>query len=313
MLQRLGDGAETVKLIDFGIAKIEPSRLAPGITTVMVAGTVRYMAPEQLCGESSAGSDIYSLALTVCEMLCGQPDGRALPSTTGHTVRKLLEWALAYRPEDRPRKIGEWSEQLATALESRSRDVIEKVGAFEPFTEGFLIHNDLSGTVAENAQNTEYDGWRVTSFRQGHYYRHLTARQKQRALARGWTLSAIIRAEEGMSFAGVDFAGYGRRFDLCAIAQPDADLIRLPTQALPFRAGMDRSIPRQSPVYRRYELHYDPGLGSATLLVDGQKFFEGYRGWTQFQEDWGLTFGTAVLASRCGVRTFQSVRFEIHP
>jgi len=45
LLQRLADGSETVKLIDFGIAKIDRSGLDAGVTSVTVAGTVRYMAP----------------------------------------------------------------------------------------------------------------------------------------------------------------------------------------------------------------------------------------------------------------------------
>lgn len=48
-------------------------------------------------------------------------------------------------------------------------------------------------------------------------------------------------------------------------------------------------------------------------IVDGKKLLSGYRGWTQFQDDFGLMFGATVLGSERGVGTFQSVRFEIDP
>src|SRR6185437_7470752 len=99
-------------------------------------------------------------------------------------------------------------------------------GAFDPVAEGFQIHNDLYGTPAENPDKTEYDGWRIFTQRQGHYYRHLSNAQKKRALQRGWKLTAVIRAEEGQSTVGVDFAGYGNRFDISVIARPGADLVR---------------------------------------------------------------------------------------
>ncbi|MDE3165904.1 MAG: serine/threonine protein kinase [Acidobacteriota bacterium] len=343
MLQRLADGCEAVKLIDFGIAKIERSELQPHLTNITIAGTVRYMAPEQFEGKNLPEGDVYSLGAVACEMLCGQPDIRALPGSLGGSTRRKLAAALAFRPEDRPRNVREWADGLAGSIAAPPRygrrtaiaaglvlmaggvirfqrlsggddaRIIEKAGAFDPLTEGFQIHNDLSGTVAENADKTEYDGWRVFSPRQGHYYRHLSKAQKRSALRRGWQLAAVMRGEEGMSFAGVDFAGYGKRFDVCVIARPGADLVRLPTQTLPSRQGIDIELPREVPIYRRYELNYDAVLGVATLWVDGKKLLGGYRGWSQFQEDWGLTFGTSVLGSERGVGTFQSVRFEINP
>jgi eukaryotic-like serine/threonine-protein kinase len=45
-VQRVADGTEAVKLIDFGLAKLDCTGLPPSLTTVMIAGTVRYMAPE---------------------------------------------------------------------------------------------------------------------------------------------------------------------------------------------------------------------------------------------------------------------------
>jgi hypothetical protein len=122
-----------------------------------------------------------------------------------------------------------------------------------------------------------------------------------------------MRAEEGATDTSVDFAGRGNRFDVNVFAMPDTDLLRLNTQILPERQGLDYPIPRKQPEYRRYELIYDPGLASATLLIDGNKVLSGYRGHPQFQEDLGVRFGAVVYGSPRGVGTFQLVRFEINP
>ncbi|HEY7388078.1 MAG TPA: protein kinase [Bryobacteraceae bacterium] len=345
MLQRLSDGAEAVKLIDFGIAKVEKARLDAAITTVMIAGTVRYMAPEQFSGENGSASDIYSLALIACEMLGGHPDVRAVSSRVNSRAKRALESALAFRPEQRPQQVRAWSDEFATALTSQTRRnfaiaaagsaglvaggafagsrwygtrqdtprVVEYTAAFDPLSEGFQIHNDLVGTIVENPSRTGFDSWRVTSPRQGNYYRHLTDRQKRLALARRWKLTAVMRAEEGTTDATVDFAGRGNRFDVNILVTPGADLIRLSTQIFPERQGLDYPIPRKRPEYRRYELVYDPGLGSAALSIDGKSVLSGYRGHSQFQEDWGIEFGASLYASSRGVGTFQLVRFEINP
>jgi hypothetical protein len=122
-----------------------------------------------------------------------------------------------------------------------------------------------------------------------------------------------MRAEEGSIHAVVDFAVVGRRFDITVSVQPETDLVRLNTQILPDREGLEFAIARTESLYRRYELAYDPGLANATLWIDNKKTLTGYRGHSQFQEDLGLFFGAAVYASSRGMGTFQSVRLEINP
>ena len=66
------DGVESVKVIDFGIAKAV-AETERGVTrTGIVVGTPEYMSPEQLAGEPVDGrSDLYSLALVAFNMLTG--------------------------------------------------------------------------------------------------------------------------------------------------------------------------------------------------------------------------------------------------
>jgi serine/threonine-protein kinase len=73
MLARRGpDGQETVKLVDFGIAKTfdESTQLTMAGDTI---GTPHYMAPEQAAGgQVDSRSDLYSLGVIVYEMLTGE-------------------------------------------------------------------------------------------------------------------------------------------------------------------------------------------------------------------------------------------------
>jgi tRNA A-37 threonylcarbamoyl transferase component Bud32 len=349
MLQSLDNGAEVVKLIDFGLAKVERSVRDRGMTTVMVAGTVRYMAPEQFEGHHSPASDVYAMGLIACEMLTGQPDVRAVPSTFPARTRRLLESALAFRPEDRPTDVNAWSTELADQITSRSRSpvlvmsgavtllfvlvmlapvfnslfesrfrepvrVIEKVGAFDPLREGFTIHNQLIGTVAPTPERSGYEGWRVTSsVAGGYYFRKLTRAQKRAALERGWTLSTELRLDEGVAFVAIDFVGYGKRFDIEVYREGDMDRVLLLTQIVPAFQGLELQLARAPGAYHKYELRFDPGLQTAALWVDGVKRLDQYRGLSQFQDDMGLFFGAGPYRSEVGTASLKSVRFEIHP
>ena len=61
----------TVWVTDFGLAKMEDER---GLTqTGDVLGTLRYMAPETFKGQADARSEVYSLGLTLYELLAFRP------------------------------------------------------------------------------------------------------------------------------------------------------------------------------------------------------------------------------------------------
>ncbi len=67
----LVDHEGVVWVTDFGLAKHEDHE---GVTnTGDIVGTLRYMAPEQFQGQTDARSDIYSLGLTLYEMLTLRP------------------------------------------------------------------------------------------------------------------------------------------------------------------------------------------------------------------------------------------------
>lgn len=71
MVQRLQDGREQVKLVDFGVSLME-GRHDPD--SGFIFGTPLYMSPEQCRGERPDGrADLYSLGVVFFEILTGEP------------------------------------------------------------------------------------------------------------------------------------------------------------------------------------------------------------------------------------------------
>jgi serine/threonine-protein kinase len=127
-----------VKLLDFGLARAAdpvPSQAPSSATeltrTGMVLGTPRYMAPEQVTGESlDARSDLFAAGAILFEMLAGRPafDGRNAveilhatvyeqpPALTGSpavaAADRVIRRALAKRPAERPASADVMAEEL---------------------------------------------------------------------------------------------------------------------------------------------------------------------------------------------------------
>ncbi len=77
----LAGGEERVKILDFGLARLEPasSCAEPDLVSTaalsspgLVLGTLPYMAPEQLSGAADARTDIFSLGVIFYESLSGR-------------------------------------------------------------------------------------------------------------------------------------------------------------------------------------------------------------------------------------------------
>jgi serine/threonine protein kinase len=90
------DSQGTVWLTDFGLAKLaEQNNLT---STGDLVGTLQYLAPESLHGQTDARSDVYSLGLTLYELLTLTPP---FPETN---PAKLLQQVSMHEPV-RPRKL----------------------------------------------------------------------------------------------------------------------------------------------------------------------------------------------------------------
>jgi len=138
MLQSLGRGTEQVKIVDFGIAKIKESVIAPStVTGAATAGTIVYMSPEQLHAmKVTAASDIYSFGVIAYEMVTGRrpfnPQTIAqLSDMQRQGVRvkpadlcprlpaeaeKIILKSVSFDPKDRYENAAEFGEALAHAL-----------------------------------------------------------------------------------------------------------------------------------------------------------------------------------------------------
>ncbi len=118
-----------VKVLDFGLAKLlQPvgdQALTESMTETHMAGTLSYMAPEQLRGEpSDARSDIWALGVVLYEMTTGQLPFRGatgfavssailsespapLPPRLPPGLRRLILQCLAKEPAERYQRAGE--------------------------------------------------------------------------------------------------------------------------------------------------------------------------------------------------------------
>ncbi len=140
----LKDG--TVKVADFGIARIESSNLTQAGA---VLGTPAYMSPEQFMGQTVDGrSDLFSAGVILYQFLTGDKPFTGTLTTIMHKVLKedppapselnvqvprpfdaLVRQALAKRPEDRYQTAQAFAAAIDTALQKPQGDDATVIGA----------------------------------------------------------------------------------------------------------------------------------------------------------------------------------------
>ena len=92
MVTDLRGTRDFVKVLDFGIAKIQEGPTDPGLTQVgMVCGTPEYMSPEQARGEElDARSDLYAAGVIMYQMVTGRLPFTA-PTAMATVSKHLIE------------------------------------------------------------------------------------------------------------------------------------------------------------------------------------------------------------------------------
>jgi eukaryotic-like serine/threonine-protein kinase len=131
MIAKDRDGADCVKVVDFGIAKAANNEAQKVTRTGLVVGTPEYMSPEQLAGDALDGrSDVYSLALVAFTMLTGR---LPFPSET-------VQESMIMRLTVRPRSLSEmkpdvnWPSPLQAAIDKGlARDARERYATASEF------------------------------------------------------------------------------------------------------------------------------------------------------------------------------------
>ncbi|HTP18325.1 MAG TPA: Stk1 family PASTA domain-containing Ser/Thr kinase [Solirubrobacteraceae bacterium] len=132
------DSADNAKVTDFGIARAGASDMTE---TGSIMGTAQYLSPEQAQGHAvSAGSDLYSIAVVLYEMLTGRvpfdaesavtialkhvseapPPPTVVNPSVPPELEQVVMWGLNKNPVDRPAN----ADQFINALEQAKASIL---------------------------------------------------------------------------------------------------------------------------------------------------------------------------------------------
>ncbi len=186
-LSRRGDGPPTVKLLDFGVAKLGEEDMT---RTGVVLGTPAYMAPEQASGSARVDvrADIYGVGAVLYRMLAGRMpyDGE----DAGHVLSRLLAGAPRRPSHYRP---------VPEALEA----VVQRAMARDP-DERFATALALADALSElSAAGPEPRGDAERTGREGGARRGLGARSITRERTAAVALVAAAAAAAGATSAAL--------------------------------------------------------------------------------------------------------------
>jgi hypothetical protein len=134
MIRSDAEGQSEIVLIDFSIAIVKSrDQTFHGISRV--AGTLEYMAPEQVIGYADASTDIYSLAKVVTEMITGLRWTELFPEASLDIPDQIRDYfarnsdtlhadsveqivlAMAFDPAQRPKDVTEFAKAIIRDLE----------------------------------------------------------------------------------------------------------------------------------------------------------------------------------------------------
>jgi serine/threonine protein kinase len=126
----------SIKIADFGIARACRDSMSR-LTSMQDSGTLLYMSPEQLDGDSSEATDIYSLGCVLYEMLSGDP-----PFKSGDIVGQIRSRA--------PKPLVDVSDSMsALVLRCLQKQATDRFSSVRQLLE------EIAGTVARRQEEEE--------------------------------------------------------------------------------------------------------------------------------------------------------------
>lgn len=136
---------DTVVLLDFGIAKVKDSVVAPSTAHGASVGTLLYMSPEQLRGEDvTAASDIYSMSLIAYELVTGR---RPFNPTSASQLLEMQRGGVRVKPI-----------HLREDLSTKAQSIILRALSFDPkarYQNAREFGNELARALLDSTDRSE--------------------------------------------------------------------------------------------------------------------------------------------------------------
>jgi len=140
---------DSVVLLDFGIAKVKDSVIAPSTAHGASVGTLLYMSPEQLRGEVvTAASDIYSMSLIAYELITGR---RPFNPTSASQLLEMQRAGVRVKPI-----------HLREDLSTRAQAIILRALAFDPrarYASAQEFGNELANALRDRCVRSANKWW----------------------------------------------------------------------------------------------------------------------------------------------------------
>lgn len=154
MVQRFADGAISVRVLDFGIAKLMGKAAedsdAKDLTGSDLTGTLKYISPEQLYGQPvDARTDVFNIGLIIYEMLTG-----VVPPVMMGKYKSLVEM----RPGATPQLSNLIASSLKHNPEERPQSALDFKKELEKISQAFVkedIEKELSSVLEANKMNSQ--------------------------------------------------------------------------------------------------------------------------------------------------------------